>query len=132
MVDPKYYNYAVEQMDRAIREKRKYNGYKDKADRRCFYTGISCADRHEVYGGPANRKISMRHGFQVDLLSEKHAALHSNKSVWAREENRKWRETYQRAYMDRLMTEGKINEDDALELWMNLIGRNYLEECDPL
>lgn len=131
MIDQKYYNYAIQQMERAAREKKKYNGYKDKADRICFYTGMPYAERHEVYGGTANRGISFDFGFQVDLAPEKHAELHTNTTDWAREENQKWRETYQRAYMDKNMAEWRIDEEDALEAWMMLIGKNYLRECDP-
>ena len=33
MIDDKYYRYAAEQMERASRERKKYNGYKDKPER---------------------------------------------------------------------------------------------------
>lgn len=127
----KYYNYAIQQMERAAREKKKYNGYKDKADRICFYTDAPCADRHEVYSGTANRQISFYYGFQVDLHPKKHAELHSDTTAWAQDENQKWRETYQRAYLDRQMAEWGMGEDDALRAWMLLIGKNYLKECEP-
>ncbi len=131
MIDEKYYDYAARQMARADREKKKYNGYKDKADRICFYTGLPYAERHEVFAG-ANRRISIRCGFQVDLCAEKHRELQDNITPWAKEENQKWRETYQSAYMDRQMRERDDSEDDALATWMWLIGRNYIEELMPL
>lgn len=127
-----YYDYAVAQMDRAAREKKKYNGYKDKADRICFYTGMPYAERHEVFGGNPNRKTSIQLGFQVDLCPDKHRELQDNITSWAKEENRKWKEAYQRAYMDRRMQEWDVSEDDALVAWMFLIGRNYIEELTPL
>lgn len=130
MIDERYYDYAAAQMARADREKKRYNGYKGKADRRCFYIGLPYAERHEIFGG-SNRQISIRHGFQVDLCPAKHRELQYNITPWAKEENRKWRETYERLYLDRLMQEG-ASEANALQAWMALIGRNYIEELMPL
>lgn len=130
MIDEKYHLYAVEQMDRAKREKKKHNGWKDKADRVCFYSGRPCAERHEVFPGRPNRQISIAHGFQVDLCPEKHRELQENIMPWAKAESQKWRETYERAYIDRLIDEG-ASKEDALESWMQLIGRNYIEELTP-
>lgn len=130
MIDEKYYLYAVEQMDRAKREKKKYNGWKDKPERICFYTALPFAERHEVFPGNPNRKISIKHGLQVDLCSKKHRELQANITPWAKAENQKWRETYEQAYIDRLVDEG-VNADAALQSWMQLIGRNYIEELMP-
>ncbi|MEY8366232.1 hypothetical protein AALA22_11390 [Anaerovoracaceae bacterium 41-7] len=129
MIDEKYYLYAVEQMDRAAREKKKYNGWKDKPERICFYTGRPYADRHEVFYGSAKREISRDHGFQVDLCNERHDEIHKS-TLRGKAESQKWRETYERAYIDRLIDEG-ASEEDALESWMRLIGRNYIEELTP-
>lgn len=129
MIDEKYYDYAARQMARAAREKKKHNGYKDKADRTCFYTGLPYAERHEVFGG-SNRKISLRCGFQVDLSPDAHRELQENITPWAKEENRKWRSVYEQLYIDEVMKEG-INEAEALQAWMRLIGRNYIEELMP-
>lgn len=130
MIDDKYYCYAAEQMERASREKKKYNGYKDKPERICFYTGRPYAERHEVFPGRPNRQISIEYGFQVDICPEKHRELQDNITPWAKAENQKWRATYERAYIDRLMDEGE-REEDALQSWMRLIGRNYIEELIP-
>ncbi|NBH61596.1 hypothetical protein D1155_08035 [Anaerotruncus sp. 80] len=130
MIDDKYYRYAAEQMERASREKKKYNGYKDKPERICFYTGRPYAERHEVFPGRPNRQISIEYGFQVDICPEKHRELQDNITPWAKAENQKWRSTYERAYIDRLMDEGE-REEDALQSWMRLIGRNYIEELIP-
>lgn len=130
MIDERYYDYAAAQMARAAREKKRYNGYKDKADRICFYTGLPYSERHEIFGG-ANRQISIRHGFQVDLSPVLHRELHENITPWAKEENRKWRETYERLYIDAVTAEG-ASEAEALQAWMALIGRNYIEELMPL
>lgn len=130
MIDEKYYDYAARQMTRAAREKKKCNGYKDKADRICFYTGLPYAERHEVFGG-ANRKTSLRCGFQVDLSPAAHRELQDNVTSWAKKENRKWRAVYERLYIDEVMAEG-VGEMEALQAWMHLIGRNYIEELTPL
>lgn len=130
MIDDKYYRYAAEQMERASREKKKYNGYKDKPERICFYIGRPYAERHEVFPGRPNRQISIEYGFQVDICPEKHRELQDNITPWAKAENQKWRSTYERAYIDRLMDEGE-REEDALQSWMRLIGRNYIEELIP-
>lgn len=130
MIDERYYDYAAAQMDRADREKKRYNGYKDKADRICFYSGLPYAERHEIFGGNPKRQISIRCGFQVDLCPAKHRELQYNITPWAKEENQKWRETYERLYLDRLMQEGK-SEANALQAWMSLIGRNYIKELTP-
>ena len=129
MIDEKYYWYAVEQMERAAREKKTYNGWKYKRERTCFYTERPYAERHEVFGG-INRQISIMYGFQVDLCPEKHRELQANITPWAKAENQRWRETYEQAYIDKLIGEG-MSEDDALQDWMQLIGRNYIEELIP-
>ncbi len=129
-IDERYYGYAMAQMDRAEREERKYNGYKDKADRTCFYTGTPYAERHEVFGGTANRKISLSLGFQVDLCPEKHLEIQMRTTPWGKSENDKWRTHFQRAYMDRIKEEG-ITEEEALRAWVMLIGRNYIMDLMP-
>lgn len=129
MMDEKYYAYAVEQMNRAAREKKKYNGWKDKPECVCFYTGRPYAERHEVFGGP-NRQISIIYGFQVDLCPEKHRELQANITPWAKAENQKWRKTYEQAYIDSVISDW-TSIDDGLESWMRLIGRNYIEELTP-
>lgn len=129
-ISEKYYEYAIAQMDRAEREKKKYNGYKDKAERVCFYTGTYCAQRHEVFPGNPNRKISLKLGFQVDLCPEKHRELQENVTPWAQAENARWKACYQRIYMDKIEAEG-LTETEALRAWMFLIGRNYIAELMP-
>lgn len=105
------------------------NGYKDKQKRYCMYCGTRGADRHEVYGG-TNRQTSIRHGFQVDLCSEHHRELQDNITEWAQAENQKLRAGFQRQYMDKLTATG-VPEEDALEVWMALIGKNYIEGLVP-
>ena len=130
MIEDRYYEYGLQQMERAEREPRKYNGYKDKSERICFYTGMNYADRHEVFYGNPDREISMAHGFQVDLCAEKHRELHENCTPWAKEENAKWKYVYERLYLDKLIGQD-ITEKMALRYWMNLIRWNYIEELMP-
>lgn len=100
------------------------NGYKDKENRRCWYTGRPGAERHEIFGGP-NRQKSIELGFQVDVCPEIHARLHANCDEWARIENRKWRMYYQTKYEEEMIAEG-ASDEEARSAWMMLIGRNYL------
>lgn len=112
------------------KKKKLYNGYKDKHKRRCHYCGEVGADRHEIFGGNPNRQTSIKCGFQVDVCREHHMELEANITVWAQEQNQKWAEVYQTAYMADRQAEGET-EEKALELWMKLIGRNYLKELIP-
>lgn len=100
------------------------NGYKDKPRRRCWYTGASGAERHEIWGGPW-RQTSIEMGFQVDVCPEIHAQLQANGTEWARIENLKWQMYYQNLYEQKLIATG-ITPDQARECWMALIGKNYL------
>lgn len=102
-----------------------HNGYKGKPQRRCHYTGRSGADRHEIWGGPW-RQVSIREGFQVDLCPELHREFHAH-TEWAQREERRWQQHYQRKYEKKLIESG-IKPEHARELWMQLIGRNYLDE----
>lgn len=106
------------------------NGYKDKPNRVCAYTGAVGAERHELFGGP-NRKISIMYDFQVDVSPEKHRELQDNVTEWAQEENKRLRAEAQKNYMDRLIEEEGITEKAALREWMFLIGRNYRPELMP-
>ncbi|MEE0516921.1 MAG: hypothetical protein UC708_03465 [Anaerovoracaceae bacterium] len=125
-----YFEYAFCMMDIAKSRKRKYNGYKEKPERFCFYTDAAGAERHEVFGGNPDRALSIKFGFQVDLSPDKHRELQANITPWAQVENAKWRAAYQRVYMDCREGDG-MSEQEALQDWMNLIGRNYIEEMMP-
>lgn len=121
-----YYEYAIRSILRAQKEKPKVNGYKNKAERVCFYTGKTSAERHEVFGGTANRKISVKYGFQIDLCPEKHKELQDNITPWAKIENEKWRRAYERAYIAFLKKTKDLTFKQAYDEWMLLIGRNYV------
>ena len=106
-----------------------YNGYKDKAERVCIYCRAPYAERHEVYGG-ANRQISIREGFQIDLCREHHRALHENIEDWAQKENRTWRRYYEKKWLEEQVEAGATLAE-AVRGWMAMIGKNYLEEIQP-
>ena len=106
------------------KKKKKVTGYKDKHKRRCYYCGTYGAERHEVYGN-SNRQISIDNGFQVDLCRDCHREMQENITERAKERNEFWRQKYQKEYEDKLIDTG-IKPEQARDLWLNLIGRNYL------
>ena len=106
-----------------------YNGYKDKADRICVYTGQPYAERHEVFPGP-NRQISIREGFQIDVCHNKHAELQANITPWAKAENLRLKRYFERKWLDKKEADG-VTEAQAVREWMTMIGRNYLEDITP-
>lgn len=133
-VPDRYIEYALENIRRAKLERdagkrKKYNGYKDKPERECFYTGRPCAERHEIFFGWADHQISVEYGFQVDLNSDLHSEMHAH-TQWGDRETRLWEQAYQRVYMDCLEGEG-LTEAQALSAWMDLMRHNYLEEVTP-
>lgn len=105
------------------------NGWKDKGNRRCYYCGAFGAERHEVFPGK-NRQISIREGFQVDVCSEHHKMLQENTTPWAQAENKFLKADIQRNYIKKLVGYG-MNKEQALEVWMEMIGRNYCWEYEP-
>ena len=130
-IPDKYIEYALDRIRTAAKERKenkrkKYNGYKDKSDRFCFYTGRPYAERHEVFYGSADREISIEYGFQVDLAPELHEEFHKNTEFGERE-SRRWRQTYETVYMDCLEGDG-LTREEAAAIWQQLIGSNYLEE----
>lgn len=125
----KYYETCPYPKPGNVRKKKKVNGYKDKPNRLCYYHGTPGADRHEVFRG-ANRQNSIDHGFQVDLCPVCHAELQADLTEWAQEQNLMWRRHYQKKYLKECRNKG-MSEAQALRAWMILIGRNFLEECDP-
>lgn len=108
------------------KKKKLYNGYKDKAERCCYYCGAPYAERHEIFGA-SNRQTSIEHGFQVDLCNEHHRLLHDNTTEWAQKENRHWKRKYEAIYLKKMVGEG-YTAHQAINSWMMLIGKNYIEE----
>jgi len=122
----KYYQSCPFPKPKPDKPRKKQNGWKDKPNRRCWYTGQLGAERHEIFGGP-NRQTSIDHGFQVDVCREIHERLHANADDWARIENLKWKMYYQHLYEQRLMRLG-VDRKEARKLWMTMIGKNYLPQ----
>jgi len=108
----------------AKKKKLLYNGYKEKPERRCYYTGQPGAERHEIWGGPW-RQTSIDMGFQVDLSPEIHRMFHEKDKDWIKREILWWQRHYQAEYENKLIRTG-ITPDRARQCWMALIGKNYL------
>lgn len=108
----------------AKKKKLLHNGYKEKPERRCYYTGQSGAERHEIWGGPW-RQTSIDMGFQVDLSPEIHRMFHEKDKDWIKREILWWQRHYQAEYENKLIRTG-ITPAQARECWMALIGKNYL------
>lgn len=106
------------------KKKKKVNGYKDKPDRMCAYTGRPYAERHEIFCG-RNRQISIDYGFQIDVCPEIHEELQANITEWAQAENQRLRQKCQTEYEDKLIA-GGITTEQAHECWLKLIGRSYI------
>lgn len=124
-LDRYYQNCPFPKPPKTKKKRLLYNGYKGKPQRRCYYTGRTGAERHEIWGGPY-RQISIREGFQIDLCPELHREFHSH-TEWAQREEKRWQQHYQRKYEKKLIESG-IKPEHAREIWMQLIGRNYLDE----
>lgn len=108
------------------KKKKLYNGYKEKAERCCCYCGTPYAERHEIFGA-SNRQTSIEHGFQIDVCNEHHRLLHENVCEWAKAENRRWKRYYEIKYVKEQIADG-MTARQAINAWVNLIGRNYVEE----
>ena len=106
------------------KKRKKRNGWKDKSERRCHYCGTTCAERHEVYGGP-NRQASIDFRFQLDLCPACHRAWHAQANELWIERKQYWQKHFQEAYEQKLI-DGGIRPDQARELWINLIGKNFI------
>ena len=120
-----YYDTCAIPKPATRKKKKKCNGYKDKPNRFCAYTGQPYAERHEVFGGP-NRQISIDMGFQVDVSPEVHRELQDNITEWAQKENRRLRQKFQRRYEQDLIDAG-MSEEQARYAWIQLIGRSYTD-----
>lgn len=108
------------------KKKKKQNGYKEKPNRHCYYTGSPAAERHEVFPG-ANRQISIDHGFQIDVCHDIHVALQYGTTEWAKAEDLRWKQHFQKLYESRVQESG-LKPVEARKLWMILIGKNYMED----
>lgn len=121
-----YYEACAIPKPSGVKKKKKYNGYKDKPSRLCYYCGTLYAERHEVYGGP-NRQTSIDNGFQVDLCPDCHRSWHQQaEQLWIKRK-KEWQQHYQIAYESKLIAAG-ISSGQARNMWMGMIGKNYIDE----
>lgn len=88
-------------------------------ENRCCYickNSTSCVEKHHVYFGTANRKISKDNGFEVDLCFKHHrgtSGVHGKNGLEINTRlKRKWQVDYEKTH--------------TREEFMRLIGRNYL------
>lgn len=85
--------------------------------------GTPCVERHHIFGGAANRKLSDEDGLWVPLTKEHHTgnmSAHKNKEMKAL-----LHIIGQLAYEKHLVAEGK-SESMARELFKKRYGRSYL------
>lgn len=106
-----------------------YNGYKDKCNRICTYCGRPYAERHEIFGG-SNRQISIKHRFQIDVCRDHHRELQDNITDWGQSENLRLRQMCESNYLKEQMNYG-ATKSEAVRNWMQLIGKNYLDDVMP-
>lgn len=127
------------------KKKKKVNGYKDKAKRRCYYTGDPCAERHELFYGSGTRQISIDNGFQVDLHPLIHKLFHGESVpaemlaplgvaemfplplVWAAEEQLRLRKEAQEKWELKVRAEMGLSAAEGRLAWLELIGGSCLE-----
>lgn len=124
-----YYTECAFPKPTKTKSRKKYNGWKNKPERVCYVCGRPYAERHEIFGG-SNRQISIEEGFQVDVCPEHHYELHQNITEWAKAENARLKAEMQLTYMEKLNDEG-YSDEEALRVWMLLIGKNYVEGLIP-
>lgn len=122
------YKGALFPKPKRTKKKKKTNGYRDKAERICKYCGKPYAERHELFYGPL-RQTSIDFGFQIDVCPEHHRKLHGAEPQWVEERDRLRAET-ERKYIADLMQDG-CTQEEAVQAWMEIIGKNYCEEVNP-
>ena len=120
-----YYDTCAFPKPKEKKKKLLCNGYKKKAERFCRYCKTPFAERHEIFSGSANRQISIREGFQIDVCNSHHRELQENITDWAQKENRKLKKACQLKWEKKLIDAG-TDPKSVREAWMLLIGRNYL------
>lgn len=108
------------------RKKKKQNGYKDKPNRRCVYTGKPGAERHEIFSG-IFRQTSIDMGFQIDVCPDIHYALQYETTDWAKKEALRWKRYFQKKYEAEVIKNG-LDKIRARGMWIQLVGKNYIEE----
>ena len=119
-----YYKTCAVPKPGSSKKKKLTNGWKNKKERYCRYCGTPYAERHEIFPG-ANRQISIENRFQVDLCRKCHEEIQHHTNARGLMRDTELKQEAQRDYEQRLINAG-IREDAARDMWMALIGRNYL------
>lgn len=127
------------------RKKKKTNGYKEKAERRCYYTGIPNAERHELFYGSGTRQISVDHCLQVDLHPLIHKLFHGESVpaemleplgvsgmfphplAWAADEQHRLRKEAQEKWELNIRVEMGLSAAAARRAWLELIRGSCLD-----
>ena len=105
-------------------KKKLTNGYKDKPNRYCIFTGEPYAERHEIFGGP-NRQNSMKYGLQVDLCHEIHERVTNPRTEKDLKLVQKLKVYGQKKFERERRAEGYTKEQ-ARQYFMEVFGKNYL------
>lgn len=86
-----------------------------QSDRCCWYCVKTIGlERHHVFGGTANRRISEKYGLTVYLCHDCHTG--KNGAQYDKEKNRELKAEAQKAFEKRF----------SRSLWMQIIRKNYL------
>lgn len=139
-----YYNSCPFPKPGNSKKKKKQNGYKDKPNRYCYYTGLPYAERHELFFGTGTRQISIDHGLQVDLHPLIHKLFHGELPAdgleelqvtgmfpdpldWASREQLRLRKEAQEKWELKVRAEYGLTAIEARRAWIELIGGSCLE-----
>jgi hypothetical protein len=84
-------------------------------DRACYFCGrLDGLEKHHVFGGVANRPISEKYGLIVYLCHRHHTG--ADGAQYDKEKNLLLKRDAQMAF----------EMENSRDLWMSLIGKNYL------
>lgn len=86
-----------------------------QTDKQCFLCGRECfLEKHHIFAGTANRRISEREGLWVWLCHDCHTGKHG--AQYEQENNLYLKQTAQMAY----------EQTHTRSEWMGLIRKNYI------
>ena len=119
-----YYENCAVPKPKDKKKKKLANGWKDKPERVCRYTGRSYAERHEIFGG-SNRQKSIEYGLQVDLCPEIHERITNPRTEEDLRMVQELKEEGQMKY-EALMKGKGFDDVGARKMFMMEFGKNYL------
>lgn len=116
MIDPK---------PKYKKQKKAKNNKRNYELRQCAFCGEwHICETHEVYGGRF-RQDSIKYGYQVPLCNRCHSRVTENKDDTLKAQ-KEWKEYFQRQREAYLIIEEGFMPEDARDIWMKEMGRNYL------